>query len=176
MRRFALQRLYFAAPTHALPRLVSTLPRPSLALLPPGSLLLRALPYPARQAISSSLCGVQPRSCPSCFNCLMCRFRKNSIPCRAKALLDRAQTLLCRNLPEKRPAHACAVQPQFAPAHIPFVFIGVTHLALMHFLLLSMCVQGASGLSSRTSSSAKSDWYLSGMLSICRCKLVDCVV
>ena len=54
-------------------------------------------------------------------------------------------TLSCRSPPEKRTAHACAVQPQFAPAPFPFVFIGVPHLALMHILLLSMCVQGASG-------------------------------
>ena len=41
MRRFAVQRLYFAAPRHALPRLVPALPRPSLALPPPGAVLLR---------------------------------------------------------------------------------------------------------------------------------------
>ena len=51
------------------------------------------------------------------------------------------QPLTCK----KRPAHACAVQPLFTPAHFPFVYIGVPHLALMHILLLSMCVQGASG-------------------------------
>ena len=73
-RCFASPRLCFATPSHALPRLVPTLPRPSLALPPPGSFLLRALPYSARKAISSNLCGVQPLSCPSCLKVFVVPF------------------------------------------------------------------------------------------------------
>ena len=144
MRRFALQRFYFPAPTHALLRLVYTLPRPSLALLPPGSLLLRALPYPARQAISSSLCGVQHRSCPSCLKVFDVPFSYKLHPLPRQGPAWPRPNLAVPKSPTK------ATRPRLrSPSTVCSCSFTIrlhwSDSLGMHILLLSMCVQGASG-------------------------------